>query len=196
MPLRKVSRYRSPSQANPEFTGVFARSLPPSICRPHLPVSLRLAVIVNMVELLCTAGLPALYTQILTMHELPSWKNYLYLCIYIIAYMLDDTLLLGGGRGDAVTSQAARTRRSVAETRQRTGHSCARTGDDLQARVAAAWQLIDWRPIDGQLTSRLCSRFASTGQHLDDLIGYFFGRFVGDVDAGPIVAAHQFSDLS
>ena len=53
-----------------------------------------LAVIVNMVELLCTAGLPALYTQILTMQELPSWKNYAYLALYISAYMLDDTLLL------------------------------------------------------------------------------------------------------
>ncbi len=53
-----------------------------------------LAVIVNMVELLCTAGLPALYTQILTMQELPAWKNYLYLALYIVAYMLDDTLLL------------------------------------------------------------------------------------------------------
>ena len=53
-----------------------------------------LAVIVNMVELLCTAGLPALYTQILTMQELPVWKNYSYLALYIVAYMLDDTILL------------------------------------------------------------------------------------------------------
>lgn len=53
-----------------------------------------LAVIVNMVELLCTAGLPAVYTQVLTMHELPTWKNYGYLGIYILAYMLDDTILL------------------------------------------------------------------------------------------------------
>jgi cytochrome c biogenesis protein CcdA len=53
-----------------------------------------LAVIVNMVELLCTAGLPALYTQILTMQELPLWKNYSYLALYIAAYMLDDTILL------------------------------------------------------------------------------------------------------
>lgn len=54
-----------------------------------------LAVIVNMVELLCTAGLPALYTQILTMQDLPNWKNYGYLGLYIAAYMLDDALLLG-----------------------------------------------------------------------------------------------------
>jgi ABC-type nickel/cobalt efflux system permease component RcnA len=53
-----------------------------------------LAVIVNMVELLCTAGLPALYTQILTMQDLPTWKNYGYLGLYISAYMLDDTILL------------------------------------------------------------------------------------------------------
>ncbi len=53
-----------------------------------------LAVVVNMVELLCTAGLPALYTQILTMQDLPAWKNYAYLALYIAAYMLDDTILL------------------------------------------------------------------------------------------------------
>jgi hypothetical protein len=53
-----------------------------------------LAILVNVVELLCTAGLPALYTQILTMHELPAWQNYAYLGLYIAAYMLDDTILL------------------------------------------------------------------------------------------------------
>ncbi len=53
-----------------------------------------LAVIVNLVELLCTAGLPALYTQVLTLQELPAWQNYAYLALYIAAYMLDDTILL------------------------------------------------------------------------------------------------------
>lgn len=53
-----------------------------------------LAVVVNLVELLCTAGLPALYTQILTMHAMPWWKNYLYLALYIVAYMFDDAMLL------------------------------------------------------------------------------------------------------
>jgi hypothetical protein len=54
-----------------------------------------LAVIVNMIELLCTAGLPALYTQILTLQEFPLWKNYAYLALYIMAYMFDDALLVG-----------------------------------------------------------------------------------------------------
>ncbi len=53
-----------------------------------------LAVVVNVVELLCTAGLPALYTQILTMQQLPAWANYCYLALYNVAYMFDDALLL------------------------------------------------------------------------------------------------------
>jgi hypothetical protein len=53
-----------------------------------------LAVLVNIVELLCTAGLPALYSEILTMQRLPPWKNYAYLGLYILAYMFDDTLMV------------------------------------------------------------------------------------------------------
>jgi hypothetical protein len=56
--------------------------------------AISLAIVVNLIELLCTAGLPALYTQILAAHELPLWKNYAYLALYISAYMLDDTVLL------------------------------------------------------------------------------------------------------
>ena len=54
-----------------------------------------LAIVVNIVELLCTAGLPALYTEVLTMQELPTWANYSYLALYISAYMLDDAILVG-----------------------------------------------------------------------------------------------------
>ena len=53
-----------------------------------------LAFLVNLVELLCTAGLPALYTAILTSQGLPSWKYYAYLALYIAAYMLDDAILV------------------------------------------------------------------------------------------------------
>jgi len=53
-----------------------------------------LAVVVNIVELLCTAGLPALYTEILALRQFPLWINYSYLALYIAAYMLDDTILL------------------------------------------------------------------------------------------------------
>jgi len=54
-----------------------------------------LALLVNVVELLCTAGLPALYTRILTLHELPRLEYHAYLFLYVLFYMLDDALMLG-----------------------------------------------------------------------------------------------------
>jgi glutaredoxin len=64
----------------------------------HLPGTLlaviTLAVLVNLVELLCTAGLPALYTQILTLQQLSWWKYYGYLGLYNLAYILDDGLMV------------------------------------------------------------------------------------------------------
>jgi thiol-disulfide isomerase/thioredoxin len=54
-----------------------------------------LAVLVNTVELLCTAGLPAIYTQVLSARGFPLWKNYLYLGLYIAAYMFDDAVMVG-----------------------------------------------------------------------------------------------------
>lgn len=53
-----------------------------------------LAVLVNIIELLCTAGLPALYTNVLTMQQFPPWKNYAYLALYNIAYMFDDSIMV------------------------------------------------------------------------------------------------------
>lgn len=53
-----------------------------------------LAVLVNIIELLCTAGLPAMYTSLLTLQQLPAWENYAYLLLYIAAYMLDDSLMV------------------------------------------------------------------------------------------------------
>ncbi len=54
-----------------------------------------LAVLVNIIELLCTAGLPALYSQVLSLQNYPPWKNYAYLGLYILAYMFDDSLMVG-----------------------------------------------------------------------------------------------------
>jgi glutaredoxin len=54
-----------------------------------------LAVVVNLVELGCTAGLPALYTRILTLRELPTWPYVAYLGLYNAAYVFDDALVVG-----------------------------------------------------------------------------------------------------
>jgi glutaredoxin len=53
-----------------------------------------LAVLVQVVEFLCTAGFPALYTRILTLRHLEGWTYYAYLVLYNIAYMLDDVIVL------------------------------------------------------------------------------------------------------
>ncbi len=52
-----------------------------------------LAFAVNLVELVCSAGLPAIYTKVLTMSKLPTWQYYLYLVFYIFIFMLDDLIV-------------------------------------------------------------------------------------------------------
>ena len=53
-----------------------------------------LAILVNFLELLCTAGLPALYTQILSQHELQKIHYYAYLALYNLAYIVDDGIMV------------------------------------------------------------------------------------------------------
>jgi hypothetical protein len=53
------------------------------------------AMLVNLVELLCTAGLPAVYTQILASRSLSAAQYYLYLLLYNLAYIIDDALMVG-----------------------------------------------------------------------------------------------------
>jgi len=52
-----------------------------------------LAFAVNMVELICSAGLPVVYTQILAAANLPIWLYYSYLLLYIFVFMLDDLIV-------------------------------------------------------------------------------------------------------
>lgn len=52
-----------------------------------------LAFAVNLVELICSAGLPAVYVQILTLTNLPAWQYYAYLVLYIFFFMLDDLIV-------------------------------------------------------------------------------------------------------
>ena len=49
-----------------------------------------LAAVVNLFELLCSAGFPAIYTKILSMNQLPMWQYYAYIFLYIFMFMLDD----------------------------------------------------------------------------------------------------------
>lgn len=53
-----------------------------------------LAVLVNFVELLCTAGLPAIYTSILARHELSMGGRLAYIGLYNVAYIADDSVMV------------------------------------------------------------------------------------------------------
>lgn len=52
-----------------------------------------LAFSVNLVELICSAGLPAIYTQVLTLSNLETWQYYGYILLYILFFMLDDLIV-------------------------------------------------------------------------------------------------------
>ena len=52
-----------------------------------------LAFSVNLVELICSAGLPAIFTQILVLSSLAKWQYYAYLVLYVFVFMLDDLIV-------------------------------------------------------------------------------------------------------
>jgi hypothetical protein len=53
-----------------------------------------LAVLVNFVELLCTAGLPAIYTGVLARQELSTGGRLAYIGLYNLAYVADDSVMV------------------------------------------------------------------------------------------------------
>jgi len=55
-----------------------------------------LAFAVNLVEFLCSAGIPAVYTQYLALKDLPLWQHYAYLSLYILVFLADDLLIFVG----------------------------------------------------------------------------------------------------
>ncbi|MCM2328840.1 MAG: hypothetical protein NDI88_13205 [Lysobacter sp.] len=56
-----------------------------------------LGMLVQVVELVCTSGLPALYTRILTQRQLDPMTYYGYLLLYNLMYMVDDVMVLAIG---------------------------------------------------------------------------------------------------
>lgn len=79
-----VARMRRVTQAQPRAGALVA---------PLLGVA-ALAVVVNLVELLCTAGLPAVYTAVLAQQGLGTAAHLAYLGLYILGYIADDTLMV------------------------------------------------------------------------------------------------------
>jgi glutaredoxin len=83
-----------PSSAKP---GLYARVravLDADVLATSLMAVAALAVAVNLIELLCTAGLPAIYTAVLTQHALEPAAYYAYLGLYIVGYIFDDSVMV------------------------------------------------------------------------------------------------------
>lgn len=76
-------RLRSILQANNVWAAMFG--------------AIALALLVQIVELFCTSGFPALYTRILTLRAPDAFGYYAYLMLYNVAYMLDDIIVLSIG---------------------------------------------------------------------------------------------------
>ena len=52
-----------------------------------------LAISVNIVELLCSAGLPLVFSELLAINNITGLKAVLYDLIYIFFFMLDDFII-------------------------------------------------------------------------------------------------------
>ncbi len=52
-----------------------------------------LAISVNILELLCSLGLPVVFTQVLAINDLNTFEYILYLSIYILFFLIDDIIV-------------------------------------------------------------------------------------------------------
>jgi hypothetical protein len=83
-----------PSAAKPGLYARMRRVMQAQAVPASLLAVAALAVVVNFVELLCTAGFPAIYTAVLAQHELGTAAHYAYLGLYIVGYIADDSLMV------------------------------------------------------------------------------------------------------
>lgn len=83
-----------PAEAKPGLYARLRQVVQSRSLLPALAAVAVLAMVVNAVELLCTAGLPAIYTAVLSQQNLPATAHYAYLGLYILGYIADDSLMV------------------------------------------------------------------------------------------------------
>lgn len=54
-----------------------------------------LAFVVNSIEFACSAAIPAIFTQVLSLSNLPTLQYYGYILLYDFCFMLDDLIIFG-----------------------------------------------------------------------------------------------------
>ena len=86
-----------PAAAKPGIYARMRRVLQAENLAAALFGTVLLAVLVQIVEFMCTSGFPALFTRILTLQQLDAASYYGYLLLYDLAYMLDDIAILAIG---------------------------------------------------------------------------------------------------
>ncbi|MDO9269865.1 MAG: NrdH-redoxin [Methylobacter sp.] len=86
-----------PDAAKPDIYARIRQILQAQNLTGALIGAVALAVLVQIVEFMCTSGFPALYTRILTLEQLSSMSYYGYLLLYNLAYMFDDIVILAIG---------------------------------------------------------------------------------------------------
>jgi len=86
-----------PNAAKPDIYARMRRILHAENLGGALIGAVVLAILVQIVEFMCTSGFPALYTRILTLKQLDSMSYYSYLLLYNLAYMFDDVIILAIG---------------------------------------------------------------------------------------------------
>ena len=86
-----------PDAAKPDIYARMRRILHAENLTGALIGTVVLAILVQIVEFMCTSGFPALYTRILTLKQLDSMSYYSYLLLYNLAYMFDDVIILAIG---------------------------------------------------------------------------------------------------
>ena len=52
-----------------------------------------LAASVNLIELMCSIGIPMIFTQILSMNDLSTFKYITYMLTYIVFFLIDDIII-------------------------------------------------------------------------------------------------------
>lgn len=82
----------SPDKRQRVMTRLTAAIVEPSFALAILGIAV-LAVAVNLIELLCSAGIPAVYTQVLALSDLSPGSYHAYLSLYIAVFLLDDVIV-------------------------------------------------------------------------------------------------------
>lgn len=52
-----------------------------------------IAISVNLIDMLCSAGLPVVYSEILKMNHVSTFANYAYLLLYVFFFMINDIII-------------------------------------------------------------------------------------------------------